>query len=155
MDDGSQKGITVHNLVVLFGLLVLVLPAYGGIYKWVDEKGDTHFSDVPFKKDNAHKITVDTRGTSYGNEGSRKKERDAIKGINAQKRIVKRNSNKSTHLKQNEPQDPRKSKACIYAKQRLSDLQAEMRHGYDAAQRNYLHAKKRRFSEKEKKACQP
>jgi hypothetical protein len=155
MDDESQKGMAVYNLVMLFGLLMLALPAYGGIYKWVDEKGDTHFSDVPFKKDNAQKITVDTRGTSYGNEGSRKKERDAIKGINAQKRMVKRNSNKSTPLKQNEPQDPRKSKACIYAKQRLSELQTEMRHGYDAAQRNYLHAKKRRFSEKGKKACQP
>ncbi len=157
MDDELRKGMDVRNLAVLLSLLVLMLPAhvYGGIYKWVDEKGDAHFSDVPFEKDSAQKITVDTRGTSYGNKASRKKERDAIRGINAQKRISKRNSSKSSYHKGENPEDPSKSTACIYAKRRLSDLQKKMKRGYDATKSNYLRSKKRDLTDKERHACRP
>ncbi len=147
----------VRNLMVLLSLLFLMLPVhvYGGIYKWVDKNGDAHFSDVPFEKDNAQKITVDTRGTSYGNKASRKKERDAIKGINAQKRFNKHNSSKSTYHKGENLEDPSKSTACIYAKRRLNDLQKKMKRGYDATQSNYLRSKKRSLTDKERHACSP
>ncbi len=153
----NLKGINVRDLMVFLSLLVLMLSvqAHSGIYKWVDEKGDAHFSDVPFEKDSAQKITVDTRGSSYGNKASRKKERDAIRGINAQKRISKRNSSKFPSLKGGKSEDPSQSSACISAKKRLKKLQEKMKRGYTATQSNYYRSKKRDLSEKERNACRP
>src|SRR5688572_18377865 len=46
---GVERLCSLHMRTALYVLLALAAPAFAGqtVYKWVDEKGVTHFSDQP------------------------------------------------------------------------------------------------------------
>lgn len=46
------------RFLILAVLLVLVGPAWGEIYRWVDEAGNVHFSDAPPEPDNAEEVAL-------------------------------------------------------------------------------------------------
>ncbi len=143
---------TLLNIVIWVFLVIFSHSAASGIYKWIDETGEIHYSDVPFENESAYEVNVDTRGTSIGNKKSRKRELDAVERINANNRKAKYR----IKVFSNGDGDERGYKsnyACENAKKRLDSLEKIMRKGYSSSRSNDLRSQKRRLSEKERLAC--
>ena len=50
------------SIIVLFGILVLTLPAHAKIYKWVDENGKVHYTNDPSQVPQTEDAKVKTFG---------------------------------------------------------------------------------------------
>jgi len=119
------------------------------VYKWIDEKGVTHFTDQVNYQKSSIAINVNTKGTSFGSAESRRRELSAVRGFKQQgKRKV---SSSYDYQASASPEYP--DRFCLRAKQRLSALQQSMKKGYRSEQSNYMRQRKRELSAEVKLAC--
>ena len=116
------------------------------VYKWVDEKGVTHYTDKFSHQQDVQVVNVDSNGSSYGSSEVFRRERQAVKGFNGGE-VTKRAAYSSGIRKQGD------SQYCLKVKQRISELKKIMRQGYSAQHSDYYRSKKRKLAEKEKAAC--
>lgn len=116
------------------------------VYKWVDEKGVTHYTDKFNHQQNSQVVKVESQGSSYGSEEVFRRERQAVKGFNGN-RVNKHPKYSSKTSEQGD------SRYCLKIKQRVSELKKIMRQGYSAQHSDYYQNKKRRLAEKEKVVC--
>ena len=116
------------------------------VYKWVDEKGVTHYTDKFNHQQNPQVVKVESQGSSYGSEEVFRRERQAVKGFNGSRA----NKRAAYSSEVNEQGD---SRYCLKIKRRVADLKKSMRQGYSAQHSDYYQNKKRKLAEQEKTAC--
>lgn len=118
------------------------------VYKWIDEKGVTHFTDQVNYQEKSIAINVNTKGTSIGSAESHRREQSAVRGFKQQAvRKVSSYKSQATTL----PKYP--SGSCLKAQRRLSALRQSMKKGYRAEQSNYMRQRKRELLADVKIAC--
>ena len=122
-------------------IIICVLPvAQAEIYRWLDENGNTQFSDRPLNS-KTQKVKVDTQRNSYGGGGVFERQRDLLDGYeadDAQKRQEKRQAAKQA------VRDERLQARCINAKDRLKNYQRGALYRLDGnVERNYYSEEER------------
>ena len=135
----------------------MVQPSNSEIYKWIDENGDTHFSDVPHQQENTKKISVNTYRSSDKGKASLQREKEAIRGIEKRnykkKKKVKKQSNNTNRISSSGNEDKRNSFNCLRAKEAVSRHQKAMKRGYSSSQAGYMRSRQRALSENRRSAC--
>jgi len=89
------------------------------MYKWVDEKGVTHFSEHPPPDDKARASKITPRVTPPGNPAAYDPNAWKGKDAEARKRQIERGKSEKADAKNQE----RRQAACTRARSRLSMLQ--------------------------------
>jgi hypothetical protein len=108
-------------LTLAFVLLVPALCCAQTMYKWVDEKGVTHFSESPPPDEKTEKkaIKVTPKVTPAGNPGAYDPNAWKTRDAEARKRQVDRGKAEVADAKDKE----KRQEACNRARSRLSSLQ--------------------------------
>ena len=100
-------------------LFIFILPAaHAGIYRWVDEKGQTQFSDRPVDN-KTQKVKVDTQHNSYGGGGVLERQKGLLDEYQAKDAQQLRNKKQA---EKEAAQAQRLEARCINAKDRLKNF---------------------------------
>lgn len=106
-------------------LFLFTLPAHSEIFKWVDEQGNTHFSDKPVDEQSSTQVSVaepETRKPESNNSVQDQEDRDErrrrLADAMQEDRLKKKGEKEKVRAQQEE-----QNKQCIYAKDRLRRLE--------------------------------
>ena len=100
-------------------LFIFILPAaHAGIYRWVDEKGQTQFSDRPVDN-KTQKVKVNTQHNSYGGGGVLERQKGLLDEYQAKDAQQLRNKKQA---EKEAAQAQRLEARCINAKDRLKNF---------------------------------
>ena len=91
--------------------------ALAKIYRWVDENGQTQFSDRPVKGQVSDEVKVDTTKNSYGGGDVLNRQRDLLNRYDAQDQQSQKNKQQAGRKKENKE---RAKAACLRAKDKLA-----------------------------------
>jgi hypothetical protein len=106
--------------VLLGSLLLAALPAAAQMYKWVDEKGVTHFSETPPPDGKGTKVDVKPSGPPASGEAPDWKQRDLD---SRRERIAKEQKEQAQQAKEHNAAAARKNR-CAQAQRELKIVQA-------------------------------
>lgn len=94
--------------------------AFAEIYRWVDENGQTRFSDRPVKGTKASTVNVDTTKNSYGGGTVLNRQRDLLNRYDEQDLQAKKDKQQAALDKAQQEQN---KKDCLRAKDRLATFE--------------------------------
>lgn len=145
------------NSKTLYLILVLGLTSsslsQAEIYKWVDDKGVTHFSDKAVDA-KGKPISVDTSGSIIGSDEVRKMESKAARTLRSQDRSRNRKVAVSADNKKSKSVDHAQIKRCRKLDDKLDALLEKMKAGYSASESNTLRRKKRKLLDRIREDCE-
>ncbi|MFT5594156.1 MAG: hypothetical protein ACI8SR_002545 [Oceanicoccus sp.] len=116
----NTKRIRNMRLITLLFTLVIFTPAHAGqVYKWIDENGQTHFSQFPPEKTASENVAIDTPKAANAKQAN-----EQLQKMRQQlhEQVVDRTT-ESEEEKQAAADAERMAENCKKANQRLIDLQ--------------------------------
>jgi len=135
--------------------LCVCAPAYAGVYKWVDKNGDVHFADKPPPGGAEQIETTDNRIESRGLRPGERRRLEKIEREERDRQIERSmqratEESKETSTQVNEDYNRR---MCRNYRERIEDIEDELRRGYTARRGTYLNKQLRRDKERAAEYC--
>lgn len=133
-----------HLLITALPVLAIALSsqtAFAEIYRWVDENGQTRFSDRPVKGANAKTIKVDASKNSYGGGDVLNRQRDLLDRYDKQDIAQKKAKQVAAQEKADEAQLKRN---CIKAKDKLASYERSKLYDLDENGERVYYSEERR-----------
>ena len=127
-----------HTLIIS---LLFAFNSSAEIYRWVDENGNTQFSDKPVKGNTASTVNVDTSKNSYGGGAVLNRQRELL----TQYQDQDLQSQKDKHQALLDSENKKKlAAACLQAKDKLANFQRSLIYTLDdQGERVYYSEEKR------------
>ena len=141
-----NRVVCANRILVFISAFCLQQPLSAEIYRWVDAKGQVHFSDAKNKPGHINESE------------SIEVEPNVIKvqpGLTPEPRstLRKKKSRKSATMNNSSHAAASDDKKCARAKEKLEDVRSRMRAGYTAAQQRRLHDRELRYMEERSQYC--
>lgn len=121
------------NRIALLSLSLLISSlassgAYAQIYRWVDENGQTQFSDRPVKGKASSEVKVDTSKNSYGGGDVLNRQRDLLDRYDEQDKQSQKDKRQTAQEKENQKKI---QSACLRAKDKLASYERSLLYTLD------------------------
>jgi len=141
-----NRVVCANTILLFISTLCLLQPLPAEIYRWVDSKGQVHFSDAknrPRHINEAESIKVEPNVVKT-QPGLTPKPKRSVK---------KKKSRKPATMNSTRHAASSNDKKCTRAKEKLENVRSRMRAGYTAAQQRRLHDRELRYMEERSRYC--
>lgn len=141
-----NRVVYANSILLFISTLCLQQPLSAEIYRWVDSKGQVHFSDAKNKPGHINKtesieVTPNVVKTQPGLTPKPKRS------------VTKKKPRKSATMNSHRYATTNNDKKCARAKEKLDNVRSRMRAGYTAAQQRKLHNRELRYMEERSQYC--
>lgn len=113
----------MRNRLLVAVFLALAVPASAQVYKWVDEKGRTHYGEKPPEGVKASEMGAPTPPSDPTAKPADWKQKE----LEAKRNRIERDSRESKEAARSQRNDADRSRRCAEARRRLAMLQEQMR----------------------------
>lgn len=141
-----NKVVFVNTILVFIFTFCHQQPLSAEIYRWIDSKGQVHFSDAKNKPEHTNKaelieVTPNVVKTQPGLTPKLKRN------------VKKKKTRKTATMSSKQRPASSNDKKCARAKEKLENVRSRMRAGYTAAQQRRLHDRELRYMEERSQYC--
>ncbi|MBI1423721.1 MAG: DUF4124 domain-containing protein [Gammaproteobacteria bacterium] len=113
------------RVLLVIGMLLIYTVVFADVYKWVDDKGQVHYTDKP-TSDHSEKISVEDEGVA-GSTAPPPKQPDTQKVI---KDLEKSRKQREQARHKKHEMERRQEAKCLTERNRIRKLEARMRKNY-------------------------